>query len=205
MLYQGCSLIGSTRIRNRATVGGNVCNAAPSADSSPALLCLGAKAVIARQKGSRVIPIEELFRGPGKTSLAADELLVELEIPAPPAHSAGCYQRHTPREEMDIAVVGVATFLAVAPRSKTCKEARIALGAVAPTPIRVPAAETLLAGKTLTKAMLDEVAEKVAAAASPITDIRSSAEYRRELVKVLTRRTLKATCAALSIQIEGGD
>ncbi len=205
MLYQGCSLIGSTRIRNRATVGGNVCNAAPSADSSPALLCLGAKAVIARQKGSRVIPIEELFRGPGKTSLAADELLVELEIPAPPAHSTGCYQRHTPREEMDIAVVGVATFLAVAPRSKTCKEARIALGAVAPTPIRVPAAETLLAGKSLSKKIIEEVAEKVAAAASPITDIRSSAEYRRELVKVLTRRTLKATCVALSIQIEGGD
>jgi carbon-monoxide dehydrogenase medium subunit len=205
MLHQGCSLIGSTRVRNRATIGGNICNAAPSADSAPALLCLGAKALIAQQQGTHIVPIEDIFRGPGKTSLVANELLVELEIPVAPARSAGCYLRHTPREEMDIAVVGVAAFLVLAPRGKTCQEARIALGAVAPTPIRVPAAEALLAGKIPNKDLITSVAEKTAEAASPISDIRSSAEYRRELVSVLTRRALQAACATLNIQIEGGD
>ena len=205
MLHQGCSLIGSTRVRNRATIGGNVCNAAPSADSAPALLCLGTKAFVANSRGTRVVPMLDIFRGPGKTSLAANELLVELEIPAPPAHSAGCYLRHTPREEMDIAVVGVAAFLVLAPHSKTCQEARIALGAVAPTPIRVPTTEALLAGNSLNKELITQVAEKTAEAASPISDIRSSAEYRRELVRVLTRRALKAACVSLDIQIESGD
>jgi carbon-monoxide dehydrogenase medium subunit len=205
MLHQGCSLIGSTRVRNRATIGGNICNAAPSADSAPALLCLGAKALIAQQKGTRMVPIEDIFRGPGKTSLAANELLVELEIPAAPARSAGCYLRHTPREEMDIAVAGVAAFLVLAPHGKTCREAGIALSAVAPTPIRVPAADALLFGKIPNRDLIAQVAEKVAAAASPISDIRSSAEYRRELVRVLTRRALQAACETLNIQIEGGD
>jgi carbon-monoxide dehydrogenase medium subunit len=201
ILHQGCSVIGSTRIRNRATMGGNICNAAPSADSVPALLCLGTKASIASSAGTRVIPLNSFFRGPGKTALAYNELLVEIEIPAPPAHSAGYYLRHTPREEMDIAVVGVAVFLIFAPRSKVCQEARIALGAVAPTPIRVPQAEALLAGKKPGEADIEKVAEKVAEAASPISDIRSSAEYRRELLKVLTRRTIKGACETLGIQI----
>jgi CO/xanthine dehydrogenase FAD-binding subunit len=201
ILHQGCSVIGSTRIRNRATMGGNICNAAPSADSAPALLCLGAKAVIASIDGTRVIPLENIFLGPGKTELAYNELLVEIEIPAPPAHSAGYYLRHTPREEMDIAVVGVAVFLIFASRSKVCQEARIALGAVAPTPIRVPQAEALLVGIIPGEEDIEKAAEKVAGAASPISDIRSSAEYRRELLKVLTRRTIKGACETLGIQI----
>jgi carbon-monoxide dehydrogenase medium subunit len=201
VLHQACSLIGSTRIRNRATMGGNICNATPSADSSPPLLCLGAKAIVARLEGTRVLTLENFFLGPGKTSLAPDELLVEIQIPMPSAHSAGCYLRHTPREEMDIAVVGVATFLVLDPRHKICQEARIALGAVAPTPIRVPQAEALLAGKSLSKEDIGKVAEQVAEVASPISDIRSSAEYRRELLKVLTRRTIKGACEALSVPI----
>ena len=123
-------------------------------------------------------------------------MLVEIEIPAPPAHSSGYYVRHTPREEMDIAVVGVAVFLIFAPSSKVCQEARIALGAVASTPIRVPQAEALLSGKNLNNENIEKVAEKVAEAASPISDIRSSAEYRRELLKVLTRRALKEAYGA---------
>jgi carbon-monoxide dehydrogenase medium subunit len=201
MLHQGCSLIGSTRIRNRATIGGNICNAAPSADSAPPLLCLGARAVLANCTGTRTVPLESIFRGPGKISLAPNELLLEIEIPAPPNHSAGCYLRHTPREEMDIAVVGVAAFLVLSPRSKVCQEARIALGAVAPTPIRVPQAEALLAGKSLNEEDIEKVAKQVAEAASPISDIRSSAEYRKELLKVLTRRALNGACESLNIQI----
>ena len=201
ILHQGCSVIGSTRIRNRATMGGNICNAAPSADSIPALLCLGAKVVVAQRVGSRIIPLESFFLGPGKTALAPNEMLVEIEIPVPSAHSSGRYVRHTPREKMDIAVVGVAAFLIFAPSSKICQEARIALGAVAPTPIRVPQAEALLSGKSLNNENIEKVIEKVAEAASPISDIRSSAEYRRELLKVLTRRTIKGACETLGIQI----
>jgi len=201
ILHQGCSLIGSDRIRNRGTMGGNICNAAPSADSAPALLCLGARAIIAQSKGNRIVPLQDFFQGPGRTVIAPDELLVEIEIPASPKFSAGSYLRHTPREEMDIAVAGVAVFLVLNPNSNKCQEARIALGAVAPIPVRVPQAEAILAGNILNKAVIEKAAEAAATAASPISDIRSSADYRRELVKVLTRRALENTCDALDIRI----
>jgi carbon-monoxide dehydrogenase medium subunit len=191
LLYQACSLIGSVQIRNRGTVGGNICNAAPSADSPPSLLCLEAKAIVSTPGGIRKIPLGNFFRGPGKTAMASNELLVGIETPAPPAHSAGCYLRLTPREEMDISVVGVASFLVLAKQKNLCQEVRIALGAVAPTPIRVPQAEAVLAGKVLTEAAIEEAGEKAAEAAHPIFDVRGSAEYRREMVKVLTKRTLK--------------
>ena len=164
ILHKACSFIGSERIRNRATMGGNICNAAPSADSASSLLCLGARAIVAHIGGTRVIPMESFFRGPGQTALDDDELLVEIEIPMAPARSAGCYFRHTTRAEMDIAVVGVASFLVQAPKREKCIEARIALGAVAPTPIRVPAAEAFLKTKTLN----DEVIEKASLIAAGV-------------------------------------
>ncbi len=200
ILYQACSLIGSVQIRNRGTVGGNICNAAPSADTAPPLLCLGAKAIVAQVEGTRIVPLESFFRGPEQRALAYNELLVEIEIPAPPALSAGCYLRHTPREEMDIGVVGVASFVVLAPGGNLCQEARIALGAVAPTPIRVPQAEALLAGRALREKTIEEAAERAVEAAHPISDVRGSAEYRRELVKILTRRTLKRAWGALGVQ-----
>jgi carbon-monoxide dehydrogenase medium subunit len=202
ILAQACSVIGSMQIRNRGTIGGNICNAAPSADSAPALLCLGARAIVASKNGNRKINLDDFFMAPGKTSIGADELLVEIEVPTTPAHSAGCYMRHTTREEMDIAVAGVASFLTIAPRSKKLKEVRIALGAVAPTPLRVHGAEALLIGKPVTERIIEEVAEKAAEEAQPISDIRASAEYRRELVKVLTRRTLRKSCEMLGIEIQ---
>jgi CO/xanthine dehydrogenase FAD-binding subunit len=201
ILAQACSVIGSMQIRNRGTVGGNICNAAPSADSAPALLCLGARAIVASKNGTRKVNLGTFFKAPGKTCIGADELLVEIDIPTPPAHSAGCYMRHTTREEMDIAVVGVASFLTIAPRSKKLKEVRIALGAVAPTPLRVHGAEALLIGKPVTERTIEEVAEKAAEEAKPITDIRASAEYRRELVKVLTRRALQKSFEMLGVEI----
>ncbi len=202
ILAQACSVIGSMQIRNRGTIGGNICNAAPSADSAPALLCLGARAIVASKNGNRKINLDDFFMAPGKTSIGADELLVEIEVPTPPAHSAGCYMRHTTREEMDIAVAGVASFLTMSPRSKKLKEVRIALGAVAPTPLRVHGAEALLIGKPVTERIIEEVAEEAAEEAKPISDIRASAEYRRELVKVLTRRTLRKSCEMLGIEIQ---
>jgi CO/xanthine dehydrogenase FAD-binding subunit len=198
ILYQACSIIGSMQLRNRGTVGGNICNAAPSADSAPPLLCLGAKAIVARLGGCRIVPLDSFFHGPGQTALASNELLVGIEVPAPPTHSSGCYLRHTPRQDMDIAVVGVASLLVFTSQENRCQEARIVLGAVAPTPIRVPQAESILAGRVLTEEAIEEAAEKAAEAAHPISDMRGSGEYRKELVKVLTRRTLKKAWGTLS-------
>lgn len=190
-----CSLLGAVQIQNRATLGGNVGNAAPSADGVPPLLCALARAVIAGPKGRREIPLAQVFLGPGQTSLERGELLVEIVVPPPPPRSAGAYLRFVPREEMDIAVAGVGSRVVMAEDGKTCREARIALCAVAPTPIRTPEAERFLVGRILDDAALAEAGRLAAAAARPISDVRGSADYRRELVKVLTRRTL-AQCRA---------
>ncbi len=191
ILHQACSLIGSVQLRNRGTVGGNICNAAPSADTAPPLLCLGARAVVAQPGGTRTVPLETFFLGVGQTVLAHNELLVAVEIPTPSPNSSGYYLRHTPRQEMDISVASVASLLVFSPPDNVCREARIALGALAPTPLRVPRAEAILAGTIPTEAAIEEAANLAASAASPISDVRASAEYRRELVKVLTRRTLQ--------------
>jgi len=201
ILRQACSLIGSMQIKNRGSIGGNICNAAPSADSAPPLLCLGANVVLMSHQGQRTIPLDKFFLGPGKTALADDELLVEIEVPTPASPSAGSYLRHTTREEMDIAVTGVGSFLTISPETNHIQSARIALGAVAPTPIRALEAETVLQDKEITKAIIEEAAEKAAEEAKPISDLRASSEYRRELVRVLTRRTLLKTCETLGIGI----
>jgi carbon-monoxide dehydrogenase medium subunit len=205
ILYQACSFIGSMQLRNRGTAGGNICNAAPSADSAPPLLCLGAKAIVGQPGGNRILSLDSFFQGPGQTALAPNELLVGIEVPAPPSHSSGCYLRHTPRQDMDIAVVGVASFLIFDSQKNLCQEARIALGAVAPTPIRVPQAEAMLTGRVLTDEAIEEAAEKATEAARPISDIRGSAKYRKELVKVLTRRTLKRAWDAHASRINNRD
>ncbi|MEE8472759.1 MAG: xanthine dehydrogenase family protein subunit M [Dehalococcoidia bacterium] len=199
-LGQACSQIGSRQVRNRASVGGNVCNGAPSGDSLPPLLVFEATAGITGVSGTRQTTLEELVVGPGRTTLGPSELLVEIVVPLPAAHSTSEYCRLSLREEMDIALVGVAVLLAVEPDTGRCLEARIALGAVAPTPIRVRDAETVLQGRKITERLLDRAADLAAGAATPITDIRASAEYRREMVKVLTRRGLKACLSRLTRQ-----
>jgi carbon-monoxide dehydrogenase medium subunit len=201
ILLQACSTIGSMQIRNRGTIGGNICNAAPSADSVPALICLKARANLASTTGTRSIDMENLFTAPGETVIRNNELLIEIEVPTPPAPSAGCYLSHTTREEMDIAVTGVASFLTLSPQSSEIVEARIALGAVAPTPIRARDAEAGLAEKAITLEIIDKTAEKAAEAASPISDLRGSADYRCELIKILTRRTLRKACEDLGLAV----
>ena len=190
LLHDACSLIGSFQLRSRATVGGNICNAAPSADSAPPLLCLDARAIAAGVNGSRSIPMTDFFVGPGINALAPDELLVGIEIPPPSGQAAGSYLRHIPRQEMDIAVVGVASFLKVSRESGLCTEARIALGAVAPTPIRAASAESTLVDTDLASDILAKAAHLASESARPITDMRGSEGYRREIVRVLTQRTL---------------
>ena len=201
ILIQACSALGSVQVRNRATMGGNICNAAPSADTPPALLCLAARAAIASLKGTRTIPLEDFFLAPGQTALERGELLVEVMFSEPSTASAGYYLKHTPREEMDIAVMGVASFLTLSPEGKTLSDAKIALAAVAPTPLRVPQAESNLIGRTLTPAIIEETADRAAEAARPISDLRSSDAYRKEMVRALTGRSLRAACKDLGITI----
>ena len=187
-LAESGALVGSVQIRNLATVGGNLCNAAPSADMAPPLLALEAEAIIAGPRGRRRVPMADFFTGVRRTVLAPDELLVELIVPAPGPRSGGQYLRHTPRRELDIAVVGVASQVTLS--DGVCRKARIALAAVAPTPIRATAAERALEGQPLTAQQIARAAQLAVEAARPISDQRGSADFRRHLVGVLTRRTL---------------
>jgi carbon-monoxide dehydrogenase medium subunit len=170
-------------------VGGNVCNASPAADTVPSLIALGAECVIAGPERTRSVPVEGFATGPGETVLEPGEFLVELRIPAPPNRAADAYLRFTPRTEMDIAVVGVGVCVTLDGKGR-CTAARIALGAVAPTAIRVPAAEEALVGTELGADALEQAAQRASAAARPIDDLRAPAWYRRHLAGVLTRRSL---------------
>ncbi len=195
-LAESGALVGSVQVRNLATLGGNLCNAAPSADMAPPLLALDAEAVITGPKGERRVPIGAFFTGVRRTVLAPDELLVELAMPAPGAHSGGNYLRHTPRRELDIAVVGVASQLTLA--NGVCTKVRIALAAVAPVPLRATAAEQALEGQAVTPERIARAADLAVEAARPISDQRGSADFRRHLVRVLTRRTLTTALARAS-------
>jgi len=195
-LAESGALVGSVQIRNLATLGGNICNAAPSADMAPPLLALDAEAVITGPKGERRVPIAAFFTGVRRTVLAPDEILVELVVPNPGAHSGGNYLRHTPRRELDIAVVGVASQLTLA--NGRCTKARIALAAVAPVPLRATAAEQVLEGQAVTPDLIKRSADLAVDAARPISDQRGSADFRRHLVRVLTRRTLTTALARAS-------
>jgi CO/xanthine dehydrogenase FAD-binding subunit len=187
-IAESAAMVGSLQVRNLATVGGNLCNAAPSADMAPPLVALEAQAVIAGPGGERRVPMADFFTGVRKTVLAPNEVLVELVVPPPGAHSGGQYLRHTPRRELDIAVVGVASQLTLA--NGRCVKARIALASVAPTPVRATAAERSLEGQAVTREAIERAATLAIEAAKPIDDQRGSIEFRKHLVRVLTRRTL---------------
>lgn len=191
-LAQGASVVGSVQIRNLATVAGNVCNAAPSADTAPGLIALNAKVRIAGPNGRRSMPVENFMTGPGKTALKPGELVTGIEMPAPAPRTGSAYVRHTPRSAMDIAVVGVAAWVALAPRTGLCQDVRIVLGAVAPTPMRARSAEEMLKGQKLAPDLIQAAAECAAGEARPISDVRASADFRRYLVGVLTARMVQA-------------
>ena len=191
VLVDGARILGSIQTRNVATLGGNVCNAAPSADTAPPLLVLAARVDIVGPGGRRQVPLEQFFTGPGQTVLGRDEILVGLAIPTPAPRTGAYYERHTPRAEMDIAVVGVAALMALEPERDVIREARIALGAVAPTPVRAPEAEASLAGQEPSEEAFGRAAELAVNAARPISDVRGSAAFRRHLVRVITARCLR--------------
>ena len=194
-------LIGAVQVQNRASLGGNVCNAAPSADAVPALICYEARAHIAGPNGRRQLPLEAFFLGPGKTVLEPGELLVSLVLPPVVQRSATTYLRFTPRREMDIAVAGVAVRLDLA-EDLSLSLARIALASVGPTPLRALAAEQILQGKRLDRDLAAAAARAAAEAARPISDTRASADYRRSLVEVLTRRALASCAQSLKLGLD---
>lgn len=191
-IAEATSLIGGIQIQNRASVGGNICNGSPSADAVPSLLCYEGMAIIIGPSGRRTVPLEEFFLGPGKTVLEKTEMLLEVILPVPQINTVSRYLRFIPREEMDIAVAGVGSLLTVDSATGRCRRARVSLAAVAPTPIRAKATESLLEGELLTPELIREAERSAAEATNPITDVRGSGAYRRELVKVLLRRTLNS-------------
>jgi CO/xanthine dehydrogenase FAD-binding subunit len=188
-LSEASGLIGSDQIQNRSSWGGNLCNASPAADSVPALVANDARAVIASADGIRTVPVAEVVTGPGQTSLADGEFVVEFEVDAAAANTADAYLRVTPRTEMDIAVVGAAVRLTM--DGGTCTAASVVLGAVAPTVVRVPEAESALVGSTLDDDTLAAVASAASAACDPIDDKRGTVEYRRQVAGVLATRAAR--------------
>lgn len=194
VLWEACHQFASLQIRNTATIGGNICRASPSGDTLAPLLVLEARAVIAFPGEEKSVPLEEFFLGPGQTILGSRGLLKEIEIPYPPPGSRGVYLKHAVRGAMDIAIVGVAVVLV--PDSGVARDARIGLGAVAPTPIRARKAEAKLRGRAPEDSLIEEVAREAAAESRPITDQRGSAEYRGWIVEALTRRGLERTWKA---------
>ena len=193
-------LIGGVQVQNRASLGGNICNAAPSADGVPALICHGAVALIAGPEGTREVPVEAMFAGPGRTTLGAGELLVAIRLPPVAPRTACAYLRFTPRREMDIAIAGAAAWLRLG-EDGTIAEARLALASVAPTPIRAPAAERRLLGERPGAALFDAAGRLAAQDARPISDTRGSAGYRATLVAVLAARVLADCGRRLGLEV----
>ena len=188
-LFEGCSQVGSSQIRVRATVGGNICNAVPSADSVGPLLVLGADCVIAGKEGERRAPLCDFFRGARKTVLGEAELLKGLIVPEPAKGSGSAYTKFTRRRAMDLALFGVSCYIVL--DGDRIETVRIALTTAAPTPIRATDAETFLTGKTLGESVINEAAELAAAQAKPRSSWRSSAEFRRALTRNLSARTIR--------------
>ncbi|MBM3504474.1 MAG: xanthine dehydrogenase family protein subunit M [Alphaproteobacteria bacterium] len=196
-VVEAANLIGSTQIQGRASLGGNVCNASPAADSVPALIAARAVAVVAGPKGQREVAVEAIATGPGKTSLARDEFVIEFRLPKRPPRSADAYLRFIPRTEMDIAVVGAGVNVTL-DAGGVCTAAHVALGAVAPTAVLVPDAAAALVGKKLDDKVLAVLDAAARRACKPIDDKRGTVEFRTEVAGVLARRA-----AAIAFQRAG--
>lgn len=190
-LADSARIIGGIQIQSRASVGGNLCNSGPAADSTPSLIALGAQAVIAGPSGERLVPAEDFCTGPGKNVLKPGEFLVELRFPARPPHSGSHYRRFIPRNEMDIAVVGVAAAVVLDATHERFVSARIALGAVGPTPLFAKQAGDLLAGQKISEETIAKAGAAARLLAKPIDDMRGTTEFRLHVTEVLTRRVVE--------------
>lgn len=193
-VVEAANLIGSDQIQSRCTMAGNLCNASPAADSVPALIAANAEAVIQGPKGKRVIPVAKVVTGPGKTSLKKGEFVEALKLPSGSAKSGDAYLRFIPRTEMDIAVVSAAVNLSIDAK-KVVTDARVALGAVAPTALLVPAGAKALIGSKLEEEALEKLGAACAKACNPIDDKRGTIDFRVKVAKVLATRAAKAAYA----------
>ncbi|MDP6411849.1 MAG: xanthine dehydrogenase family protein subunit M [Arenicellales bacterium] len=192
VLLEAIQVIGSLQLRNMATIGGNLCNASPSADSAPALIATGATATFIDDGGNeRTVPIQRLFVGPGSSLLGSTGLLLRIDVPEPAVMTGNNFERLTPRNAMDIAIVSAASQLTLEPTNGKVRDVSIALGAVAPTPVQAPRAEDILRNREPTSVLLAKAATMAMEECNPIDDIRGSASYRRAMVGVLVRRTLE--------------
>ena len=191
-LVEAIQVIGSLQLRNMATIGGNLCNASPSADSAPALMVAGATATFFDDDGGeQTVPVAKLFAGPGKSILGPSGLLLRIDVPGPAGMTGSSFERLTPRNAMDIAIVSAASQLTLEPSGGRVRDVAIALGAVAPTPVRAYKAEDLLRGFEPTPELLAKAGAVAMDECSPIDDIRGGASYRKAMVGVLVRRTLE--------------
>ena len=192
VISQAASQLGSVAIRNVATVGGNLCNALPSAETSQALLALSAQVRVVGPGGERTIPLEGFFTGVGKTLLQPDEILLEILVPESLPHTSGIYIKHSPRGPIDLAIVNITVLMTMEQDHRVCRDAKIVLGAVSPTPLRAKKAENVLKGKRVDGALIDRAAQVASDEANPRRgSIRGSFEYKKEMVKVLTGRAIK--------------
>jgi carbon-monoxide dehydrogenase medium subunit len=212
LLVQACNSVASYQLRNRATVGGNICNASPAADTAPALYCLGAMVELFGPGGARRVPVAEFFVGPGKTALRPGEFLTAIHLPPAPAGARGVFSKLGRTKLGDVSLVSAAVYTLTKDQGQMAerslppssfvlrREWAIALGAVGPTPLRMPEAEAVLA-EDASPESVKRAANLAAAAAKPIDDIRASAVYRRAMVAVLVRRGIEALLAGAGLQI----
>lgn len=191
-LVDSIKVIGSIQVRNIATVGGNLCNASPAADTAPSLIVLGATATfIHNGSATHTVPLEKFFAGPGRSILGPDGLLLSVDVPEPQGMTGDCFERFTPRSAMDIAIASAASRVTLDPCSGRVKDVAIALGAVAPTPVRAPKAENVLRDHEPSPELLGKAGAIAKEECSPIDDIRGTATYRRAMIAILVQRTLE--------------
>lgn len=195
-LCRAIASMASPQVRNVGTMGGNIAMSSPAGDTVPSLLALGASVIFKGKEGKKTVALDQFFTGPGRNVMAPDQVLTTIEFPALKPDESVHFQKIGTRDAVVISIVSVASWIKV--ENSVCKEARIALGSVGPTPVRVPNAEAFLAGKTVTEALMAQCAQMVAREITPITDLRASADYRRDLAETLSRRTLMACMADLA-------
>lgn len=191
ILTEAISRMASIQVRNVGTIAGNLCNAVPSADTAPPLIVLGAQLKLVGAQKQRTVLVEGFFKGPDRTLLGPMEIVSEIQVSPPATKGRGAYMKHTLRREMDLAIAGVAAYLVLDAKRYICKDIKIAMGAVAPVPMRAKKAEAMLRGKRLSDDLIERAAMIASEESKPIDDIRSSAEYRKEMVKVLTKQAIK--------------
>jgi carbon-monoxide dehydrogenase medium subunit len=196
LLAQAASKVGSQQIRNRATIGGNICRSSPSGDTLPPLLCLEATFRLIGPRGERQVPAQEFFLGPGKNALQEEEILAEIILPPFPSGCRGIYKKFSLRKAMDLAVVGVAMLGHIDPRENTFSQISIALGAVSPTPIRARKAEEYLRGAQLEPQLIEAAGRRAREEAFPISDLRGSEWYRKELIEQLVQEAVRELAMA---------